>query len=274
MNPDDAVDAYGAEPETVRYHVPAVIIDGPPLSIGDQAAFKVHGTIEPGPADAPASGVMVTFRIGDWAGPWLERLDDPDPPAIPDRIIDATASAIEQAARASDPEATDAELARVFAHAAIEGMARLVWPTRDEAASLALGVYRLDVEKLRTTGDAIVECLRDHADGPDSRLRELVALWRGQAHGNWAAYHELRGHGPVPPADRTPGDDTVVQVRVRTTNLAALEQGVELGIDALTERPIELRLVLRDDGIHDLEVVTGFVAKAAIPDPVDPEIVP
>lgn len=74
---------------------------------------------------------------------------------------------------------------------------------------------------------------------------------------------------------RTPGDDVVVQVRVRRANLPALEAagGVVLGIDDLTGQPITLRLVPRDDGTHNLEVVTNALAKAAVPEAVDARIV-
>lgn len=72
---------------------------------------------------------------------------------------------------------------------------------------------------------------------------------------------------------RTPGDDVVVQVRVRRANLPALEAGVVLGVDDLTKEPIALRLVPRGDGTHDLEVVTNPLAKAATSDPVDARIV-
>lgn len=72
---------------------------------------------------------------------------------------------------------------------------------------------------------------------------------------------------------RTPGDDVIVQVRVRRANLPALERGVVLGLDNLTGGAIELRLVPRADGVHDLEVVTNPIAMAATPSPVDPEAV-
>lgn len=74
---------------------------------------------------------------------------------------------------------------------------------------------------------------------------------------------------------RTPGDDVVIQLRVRRANLPILEapDGVTLGLDALTGQTIVLRLVPRDDGVHDLEVITNALAKAATPDPVDAEIV-
>ena len=73
---------------------------------------------------------------------------------------------------------------------------------------------------------------------------------------------------------RTPGDDVVVQVRVRSANLPALEDGVELGVDSLTGSAIELRLVPRADGVHDLEVVTNPLSMLATPDPVDAHVVP
>lgn len=74
---------------------------------------------------------------------------------------------------------------------------------------------------------------------------------------------------------RTPGDDTIIQLRIRTANLPALESpdGVTLGLDALTQSSIVLRLVPRADGIHDLQVITNAVAKAATPEPVDAQIV-
>lgn len=78
--------------------------------------------------------------------------------------------------------------------------------------------------------------------------------------------------GGVPgPHDRTPSDDdVVVQLRVRRANLAALEEGIQLGVDSLTGGAIEQRLVKQADGVYALEVVTNpFVAMAA-PDAVDP----
>lgn len=74
--------------------------------------------------------------------------------------------------------------------------------------------------------------------------------------------------------ERTRGDDVVIQLRVRRANLPALEKGIELGFDWLTHRPIVLRLWSRSDGVHELEVITNAVAKAAAPDAVDAEIVP
>lgn len=68
---------------------------------------------------------------------------------------------------------------------------------------------------------------------------------------------------------RTPGDDVVIQLRVRAANLPALEAGVQLGIDSLTRGAIELRLVPRDDGVHELEVVTNPIPMLATPEPVD-----
>jgi hypothetical protein len=73
--------------------------------------------------------------------------------------------------------------------------------------------------------------------------------------------------------ERTEGDDVEVRVRVRRVNLPALEAGVELGIDLLTHRPIVMQLVARDDGTHDLMVVTNPIAKAAAPEAVDAEVV-
>lgn len=72
---------------------------------------------------------------------------------------------------------------------------------------------------------------------------------------------------------RSAGDDAIIRVRVRRANLSTLEAGVVLGVDALTLGEIELRLVPRDDGIHDLEVVTNALSAAATPDPVDVEVV-
>jgi hypothetical protein len=70
---------------------------------------------------------------------------------------------------------------------------------------------------------------------------------------------------------RTPGDDVVVQVRVRRANLPSLEAGIVLGVDTLTGQPIELQLVPRDDGVHDLQVVTSPVSMFLTPSPVDAE---
>lgn len=68
---------------------------------------------------------------------------------------------------------------------------------------------------------------------------------------------------------RTAGDDVIVQVRVRRANLPALEAGVQLGVDSLTGGAIELQLVPREDGVHELLVVTNPFPMLATPDPVD-----
>jgi hypothetical protein len=68
--------------------------------------------------------------------------------------------------------------------------------------------------------------------------------------------------------ERPPGDDVVVQLRLRRTGLAELERGVTLGIDQLTGRPIEQRLVGDADGVYELEVVTNMLAAAGIEDRV------
>ena len=47
--------------------------------------------------------------------------------------------------------------------------------------------------------------------------------------------------GITPEYARSTGDDLEIRVRVRAANLPVLEEGVELGIDALTMRPIVLR---------------------------------
>jgi hypothetical protein len=73
------------------------------------------------------------------------------------------------------------------------------------------------------------------------------------------------------PDVRTPGDDVVIRVRVRRANLPNLERGIELGIDDMTHRPIELRLVPQADGVHALEVVTNPFPMMATPEPVDVE---
>lgn len=70
------------------------------------------------------------------------------------------------------------------------------------------------------------------------------------------------------PLERPAGDDVVVQLRVRRTGLVELERGVTLGIDQLTGRPIEQRLVRAADGVYELEVVTNMLAAAGIEDRV------
>lgn len=72
---------------------------------------------------------------------------------------------------------------------------------------------------------------------------------------------------------REPGDDVVVHVRLRRANVPALERGVTLGIDTLTRERIVLRLVPREDEIHDLEVETGAMGMAGAPEPVNAELV-
>lgn len=70
-------------------------------------------------------------------------------------------------------------------------------------------------------------------------------------------------------AERTPGDDIDVRVRIRRANLPALLEGVTLGMDSLTRRPIRLRLVEQPDGVHALEIEANAITAASTPDPVD-----
>jgi hypothetical protein len=257
------------DPPSVYYRVPMVVIDGPALPVGSEVGLRVLAVVAP---DAPvvADGAdripSAALRIVDWSGPWREPHNPDVEPAIAEHILDAAARGI----AACDVPGWDVAgqvddtVARAYARAAIEAVARRIRPTDDEAIDMVLGVLRLDIEKLKNTGDELATLV--DRDDADDRARHAIALWNAQAHSAWAEYRAT--------ADRTPGDDTLVRVRVRTANLPALEAGVTLGTDDLTRRPIELRLVRRGDGTHDLEVVTGSAAKAATPDPVDPEIVP
>jgi hypothetical protein len=73
---------------------------------------------------------------------------------------------------------------------------------------------------------------------------------------------------------RTAGDDVEVKVRVRRANLAALEEGVTLGVDLLTKRDITLQLEPHEDDVHTLAVVANSVAVASTPEPVNLERLP
>lgn len=70
---------------------------------------------------------------------------------------------------------------------------------------------------------------------------------------------------------RPAGDDVIVPVRVRKANLEALQRGVKLGIDAVTLRPITMRLVLdpREGGatVYAIEIIASSLASASVPDP-------
>lgn len=77
----------------------------------------------------------------------------------------------------------------------------------------------------------------------------------------------------MPDHARPAGDDVVIQLRVRRANLPELENGIELGIDHMTARPIELRLFARPDGVHELQVITNAAMMTAAPEPVGAEVV-
>jgi hypothetical protein len=70
---------------------------------------------------------------------------------------------------------------------------------------------------------------------------------------------------------RTDGDDVVVRVKVRRVNLASLERGEQLGVDALTGRPIMLRLAPLGDGVYGIEVETNATVAMSVPEAVAPE---
>jgi hypothetical protein len=195
-DPRDAIDRPFPEQSTsVYYRIPGVVIDAPAeFQVGSEVGLRVLAVVAPdAEAAAGSCGDRVpaaALRIVDWAGPWLEQHAPTDPPVIAEHILAAAAQGIEAAAKTSDPDAPEAELSRVFARAAIEAVARRIQPTDDEATAMLVGVLRLDVEKLRETGDELATLLdREDADG---RTRDSVALWNGQAHNDWAQHSRLR----------------------------------------------------------------------------------
>lgn len=283
-DPWDAIDGeFPVDQVSVYYRIPEVTIDTTvELAIGSEVGLRVLAVVAP--ADSAASDSCgdrvptASLRIVDWLGPWLEPHNPTEPPVIAEHILDAAARGIEAAAKRSDPAATDPELSREFARVAIEAVARRVSPTNDEATAMLVGVLRLDVEKLRRAGDALATLLRGRVSVDGNEVEEelaALARWKGDAHDDWAEY-QARGYrvaGPATtsarePLPRPPGDDVVVELRLRRTGLAELERGVTLGIDQLTGRPIEQRLVKAPDGIYDLEVVTNMLAMLATTDPV------
>lgn len=189
-DPWDAIDReFPVAPLSVDYRIPAVTIDAAvELAIGSEVGLRVFAVVAPADSAATDScGDRVptaALRIVDWEGPWLEPHNPTEPPVIAEHILDAAARGIEAAAKRSDPAATDPELSRALARAAIESVARRVSPTNDEATAMLVGVLRLDVEKLTKTGDRMAAMLASH--------EELVALWRGLAHNDWAKHHALQ----------------------------------------------------------------------------------
>jgi len=71
-------------------------------------------------------------------------------------------------------------------------------------------------------------------------------------------------------ADERPGgDDIDVTLRIRRANLRHLEQGAPLGLDALTERMIVLRLAEQPElGVFALEITASALVAGATPEPV------
>lgn len=180
----------------VHYEIRPTTIDGPPIPVGTEVGLKVLATI------AGVDGIVLALRINDWAGPWVEQHNDPDPPVIHPRILDAATRAVERRTGELGDWTDVADWPREVASTVLEEIGRRIHPTNDEATSLALGVARLDVEKLRKTGDQMATHLRDlvaeiHRDGEGetvSATEDVLAVWQGQAHNDWTDHHARRRH--------------------------------------------------------------------------------
>jgi len=72
-------------------------------------------------------------------------------------------------------------------------------------------------------------------------------------------------------ADRTPGDDIDILVRLRRANLPALVGGITLGMDALTRKAIRLQLVQIEPGTYALAIEANQITACSTPEPVNME---
>jgi hypothetical protein len=85
--------------EFVRYRITTTTIDGPPFDERTEVGLKVLGVVgglrDVEHAGRGAAGVEVYgLRIVDWGGPWQEKHNDPDPPAVPDHVLRAATLAV------------------------------------------------------------------------------------------------------------------------------------------------------------------------------------
>lgn len=167
--------------DDVRYRIPETTIDGRRLPRGTEVGLKILAVTGTG-----ADVTDRTLRICDWAGPWPEPHDPvPNPDPIPQHVLEAAARAISwQIARNFDLSVED-PTPEDMARAALEAAARLI-NTAGEASRLALGIARLDVEKLARAGDALAD-LADNRDAPAEAFGAVPA---------WRRLRELYGPRP------------------------------------------------------------------------------
>lgn len=160
--------------EIARYMIPPTTMDGPAHTGGAEVEVRllcdvVAEDISDGMGGPPV--VLRTLKPADFAGPYRHSFRAESQP-IPPAVLAACARAAEvESARLMD-DGTWEDIAR----AVLEQVGRML-RMDDEASRLALGVAKLDLEKLARIGDE----LADEVAGGWSAGEEhhLVARWRG-----------------------------------------------------------------------------------------------
>lgn len=177
------------DPQFPRYRVPETTFDGPLVPDGTtetEIKFWVRVGEIPSAADR-AEGVPIPLKVFDFTGPKVER----DPGPIPEELLAACAERLSQQWDSGEP-ATARDVAQVV----LEEIGRRLHPGDHDAVSLAIGVLKLDVEKLTATGDWMAGFIRGLIDGGlitgQPPAVEMLATWNGQAHRDWSDLHALR----------------------------------------------------------------------------------
>jgi hypothetical protein len=179
------------DPSFPRYHIGATTFDGPRKTDGEIVVqFWCRAVVVP-VDEKLAAGEPIQLQVFDFVGPRVER----DPGPIPEELLDACALRLREKWDLT-PVGENAPTARDIAQVVLEEIGQRLHPSDSEAASLAIGVRRLDVEKLTKTGDEMAEFIREFApDEPSLRresIAEVLATWKGQAHRDWSDLHALR----------------------------------------------------------------------------------
>lgn len=180
------------DPDFPLYKLEPTTFDGPLVEEGAEAEVRlVVKVVEVPPAAARERGRPVMLRVTDFAGPRVDR----DPGPIPRDLLEACAARVADLIMRHAMQAIEDPAPDQLATVVLEEIGRRLHPGDSDAVSLAIGVMKLDVEKLTKTGDEMAELLLPvaHMLGkPLGEVMELLATWKGQAHRDWSHLHALR----------------------------------------------------------------------------------
>jgi hypothetical protein len=186
MAPDlEGIVSLPVDPQFPRYLIPQVTIDGPRKTEGELEITLLCRAVVVPDDQKIAAGEPIQLRVIDFGEPKVER----DPGPIPAELLAACADRVSEVITSHFTESIEDPTPEELAAAVLLEIGRRLHPGDNDAVSLALGVAKLDFEKLTKTGDEMADALRrTDIDG----FEELLATWKGQAHRDWSDLRALR----------------------------------------------------------------------------------